>query len=146
MTKLATIAAFAALVMTSAAARADQKKHEEKYCSALSAVSDDLKKLDKLGPDSKLSELRAQVQKIDGDAQKVDKEARKIHTETSKQFVQSVDQLQRELQALPDSMTIAEARARVRGDVQAVKRSARDLANESGCPEAMPKETESSGT
>ena len=32
MTKLAAIASFAALVMTSAVASADQKKHEEKYC------------------------------------------------------------------------------------------------------------------
>ena len=50
----------------------------------------------------------------------------------------AADQLYKEMQSLPDSMTIDEARTRLADDVQAVKRTARALATESGCPEAMP--------
>jgi hypothetical protein len=138
MKTIAISASILLVVMTSMTARADRKKHEEKYCSALSGVSTDLAKLEALGPRSTLSELRAEVMQIDKDAKTVDREARKIKTATSKQFVQAAEQLYKEMRSLPDSMTIEEARTRLDGDVQAVKRSARALATESGCPEAMP--------
>jgi hypothetical protein len=126
------------VVMTTSLARADRAKHEEKYCSALSAVSADLATLDALGPSATVGQLRANVEKIDTDTKAVDREARKIKTETSKRFVEAADQLYNEARSLPDGLTIEEARTRLGGDVQAVKRTARALADESGCPEAMP--------
>jgi hypothetical protein len=138
MKNIAIPASIVLVLMTTLTARADRKKHEEKYCSALSGVSTDLAKLETLGPSSTLAELRAEVMQIDKDAKTVDREARKIKTATSKRFVDAADQLYKEMQSLPDSMTIDEARTRLADDVQAVKRTARALATESGCPEAMP--------
>ena len=135
-----------ALATTTGVVRADRKKHEEKYCTSLSAVSADLAKLEALGPDSTIAELRAAVAQLDTHGKSVDKEARKIRTDTSKRFVQSVERLSSEMQALPDTMTIGEARTRISDDVRAVKRSAQQLAEESGCPEALPKESDASGS
>jgi hypothetical protein len=131
---------LAAVVMMTAVAHADRAKHKEKYCSALSAVSAELAALEAMGPQSTVGELRTAVAKVEEDAKAVDKEARKIKTETSKKFVQSAEHLQKEMQSIPDTMTLDEARVRIDDELRQVKRNARALAVESGCPEAMPEQ------
>jgi hypothetical protein len=129
---------FGALVLTSAVTHADKSKHEERYCSALMALGNDLSKLEAIGPSSTIHELRKAVDNIDGDGRNVAKEARKIGTPTSKRFVESVDRLSSEARSLSDNMTVEQARSKVDGNIQDVKRNAQELATESGCPEAVP--------
>lgn len=53
MNKIYTVtiaAALCTLAVTSSIAGADEKKHEGKFCSALSALNADLARLDALGP------------------------------------------------------------------------------------------------
>ena len=138
MTKPRAIICFLVGAMTSTIAGADRQKHEETYCTALSAVSADLAKLDALGPSSTVSELRTTVARMDTDAKAVNRAATRINTPTSRPLVQAMDQLSDEMRKVPDSMTLDEARSRVGDDVKAVERSAKALAEESGCPEAMP--------
>lgn len=75
---------------------------------------------------------------MDKDSKTIEKEASKIRTPTSQQFTQSANQLYEEAHSIPDNMTIEQARSRIEGDAQNVKRNAQAMANESGCPEAMP--------
>jgi hypothetical protein len=135
---LAIPVSFGALVVTSAVTHADKSAHEERYCSALMALGNDLSKLDAIGPSSTIHELRTAVDSIDGDGRNVAKEARKIRTPTAKRFVESVDTLSTEARSLSENMTVEQARAKIDGNIQDVKRNAQELANESGCPEAVP--------
>ena len=136
--QLAIPVGLVALVMSSAVVRADQKKHEERYCTALGEVNSDVASLEALGPSSTMMELRGLVQRIQRNGKAIDREARKIKSAASKQFVQAADQLYTDIQTLPDTITMAEARSRIASDVRAVERTATRLAQESGCPENVP--------
>jgi hypothetical protein len=126
------------IAMTGASARADQKKHEEKFCSALNDFHKDLKNMQSLGQDATLQQLQDASNLVSNDADKLIKEGGKIKSPTAKQFKSNAAQLRSESQALPANLTVAQAQDRLSADVQNVKQSARQLASESGCP--MPKE------
>jgi len=135
----ALVAGLLAIAGMSTYARADTKQHQEKYCAALSALRDDITKLDALGTNATVKELRTATDQIQKDADSVQKEAGKIGTPTSKQFVDSTKKLSNEARSLSDDMTVAQAQSKLAGDIQSVKKNAQALADESGCPEAMPK-------
>ena len=136
--------AFAAL--TSAIAHADKAKHEQQYCAALGDFHSDLKALENMKSDSTLKDLRETSDRVADDANRVQKEGGKIKTPTSKQFKDSVSQLDKEVKSLPESLTIAQAQSRIEGDLKNVRMNAKQLATESGCPEAVPAESPKSST
>lgn len=129
---------FFAATMMSAVTHADQKKHEEAFCAALTKFRADFTTLQSIGPDSTMAELRAASDRIATDANDVQKAASKIKSPTAKQFTDSAHQLRDEIQALPSNITIQQAKSRIQGDIQNVQQSAQQLATESGCPEAAP--------
>jgi hypothetical protein len=131
-------AALLAVMMTATAAHADNTKHEERYCTALSSLKDDLTKLRGMRDDAKASELRTVIDRIDSDSREVEKQGSKIKTPAGKQFMASAERLKVEGRAVSDDMTIGQIRSRLHGDVDKLEASAQQLADESGCPNAMP--------
>lgn len=131
-------AALLAVMMTATAARADNTKAEERYCTALSSLKDDLTKLRAMRDDSKASELRTIIDRIDSDSREVEKQGSKIKTAAGKQFMASAERLKVEGRAVTDDMTIGQIRTRLHEDVTNLETSAQQLADESGCPNAMP--------
>jgi opacity protein-like surface antigen len=125
-------------VMTSAAAHADDKAKQEKFCAAIADFHSDFKMLDAIGPSSTLAELRAASDKVVTDAQEVRKAASKIKTSTSKEFGSAADKLRNDVRALPDTTTIDQARTKLDDDIHKVKDSAKKLTMESGCSDQTP--------
>jgi hypothetical protein len=130
-------AGLAALTM-SAAASADEAKKNAKFCSSLTDFDSGVATLQSIGATSTVADLRSATGRVEADANKVMKAAGKIKTDTAKQFTESARQLRMDTSAIPDTVTIEQARSRIDGDVQNVKRAARQLATEAGCPEAAP--------
>ncbi|MDB4957082.1 MAG: hypothetical protein JWO36_4651 [Myxococcales bacterium] len=133
---LLTVGFFA--VMTSAIAHADQTAKQEKFCAAITDFNSDVRVVDSIGPSSTVAELRAASDRLMTDAQKVVKTASKIKTPTAKQFHDAANKLHRDVNSLPDNITIDQAKTKVADDIQNVKDAARRLATESGCPEQAP--------
>jgi hypothetical protein len=131
------VAGIAAL-MTTAIARADATKENAKFCGALGDFSSDVNAVRSMGSGSTVAELRAASERVEKHAHDVVKTAGKINTPTAKQFTDSAQQLRLDASHIPDSITIAQAQSRIHGDLQNVERAARQLATESGCPEAAP--------
>jgi hypothetical protein len=127
------------LALATSVGCASKKEHEAKFCSALTALNDDVTKLSAIGPSSTIDELGTAVSNLQRDSRTADRHGRRIGTPAAKQFTQSVDQLDRESRVLSGSMTVAQAQARIESDVQNMTRNAQALANESGCPDAMPR-------
>lgn len=135
--KMNTAIAFV-LVLASSVGCASKKDHETKYCSALTALNDDVTKLSTIGPSSTIEELRTVVSKLERDSRTAEKQGSKIGTPAARQFTQSVNQLSADTRTLSGTMTVAQAQARIEDDVQNVTRTAGSLASESGCQQAMP--------
>lgn len=147
-------AATFALALTSSIATADEKKHDEKFCAHLSSLNENITKLQGMGPDSKIGELKSTLKETRKNADDVTKEAKKMKSPSAKQFTQSANQLSTETKNIPDNMTVAQVKTRIKDDIQNVEQSAQALSDEAGCPGAMPKHpqgteqqsTEPSGT
>jgi hypothetical protein len=137
------VAAGLAALMTTAAARADEAKKNAKFCASLGDFNSDVSTLRSMGAGSTIADLRAASERLEKDANNVVKAAGKMDTPTAKRLTDSARQLRNDAKAVPDTLTIAQAQSRVQGDVQNVQRAARQLATESGCPEAatQPKTT-----
>ncbi|MBX3154782.1 MAG: hypothetical protein KF773_02195 [Deltaproteobacteria bacterium] len=116
---------------------AGEKKHEERFCAALTQVDADLTKLKAIGPNSTVDEVRSAASQAKTNIAKVKKEAEKLDTPASKQLTTSLDQLSRETRSIPGSMTLAQAKQRIKDDVKNVGRDAKAVAQESGCPDAL---------
>jgi hypothetical protein len=135
MTTRAVLIAFAcAVAIPVAHADTKEQQHEQKFCTALAQFHSDLASLEGIGPNSTLAELRAASDRVSNDADKVQKSAKKIKGETSKQFQDSANTLRKEVRALPENITVAQAKSRIGDDVKNVKEAAKKLAEESGCP------------
>jgi hypothetical protein len=128
------IVAGLAALMATASANADTTKKNAKFCSSMADFDSDVSALRSIGPGSTIAELRAATERVESSAHKVVKTGGKLDTPTSKQFTDSAKQLRKDANAMPDSLTIAQAQSRVQSDVQNVERAARQLAAESGCP------------
>ena len=126
-----------AVLFAGSIASADQRKHEEKYCAALSSLNDDFVKLNSIGPSSTVHDLRAVIDQIHNDSKDVQKQASRIGTPTAGQFGRATDRLASEASSIPDDLTIDQARDRIHQDVSNVKRTARALAQEAGCSDVM---------
>lgn len=135
---IGTVAAAVALLLlvASTTAHADDAKKKARFCAALGTFENDVAALQSLGPGSTIGQLHAAADRVDAAAYKVQKTAGKIKSPTAKGFTQSVRQLNVDSKQIPRTLTIQQAQSRIAGDVQNVKRSARQLASESGCPEA----------
>lgn len=127
---------FFAATMTSAVAHAQQSKQEEAFCTALTRFHADLTTLQQIEPSSTMAELRAASDRVAKDADEVQKTAHKIKSPAAKQFTNSTRQLRDKVQALPQNMTVNQAKSRIDDDLKNVQQSAQRLATESGCPEA----------
>lgn len=123
---------------TGLVAHADQKKREEKFCSALTEFKSDFTAMKALGGNATVAQLRTAADKIGDDADKVETAAKKIKTPSAKEFTTAAKQLRKEVRDLPESLTLEQAKARIQDDVGNVKSAATTLANDSGCPEAAP--------
>lgn len=137
---------FFTTTMTAAAAHAEQKKHEQAFCASLAKFRADFRALQSTGPSSTMAELRTAADRVGMDADDVERAARRINSPTAKQFTDSARQLREEVQALPPNVTVDQARSKIHDDVQNVHQSARKLATESGCPEAVPEAQPQQGT
>jgi hypothetical protein len=129
---------IAAMAMTGAAHA--QTRAEHSYCQALTALSADLNRLEKAPPQTTMKEHRDLIDKIKQDAMAIEKDAIKTRTEAGKQLVMSSRKLSQEAKAMPDDMTLKQARTKMGDELQNVRESARQLAAESGCPGAIPGE------
>ena len=131
-------AALAATTMFSSLAFADQAKHEKKFCNAIEKFSVSLSKFDALDKSATVGELRNAADRVSNDASKVVSEAKGIKSDSAKQFTDAAKQLRTETQALEGSMTVDQARTRIDQDIENVRRSGQQLADESGCPAGAP--------
>jgi hypothetical protein len=123
---------------TAGVVHADTKKAEGKYCTALASLKDDLQKLDALNDQSKVGELKEIINRLDKDTQQIERAGSKISTAAGKQFMASAERLKVEGRAVTDEMTISQVKSRIRDDAQNLQQSAKQLADEAGCSEAMP--------
>jgi hypothetical protein len=134
------IAVSLAALAISAAAPADEAKKNAKFCASLTDFDSGVAALQAIGPTSTVKQLRTAADRVEADANKVLKAAGKIKSDTAKQFTDSARQLRKDASAIPDTVTIEQAHSRIDDGVQNVKRAARQLATESGCPAAAPRE------
>jgi hypothetical protein len=130
------IAAGLAALITSASARADDPKKDAKFCASLTDFDSAVAALQAMRPSNTIADLRTASGRVEKDANKVLKAAGKIDTPAGKQLTDSAKQLRTDAGAIPDTLTIEQARSRIQGDVQNVKRATRRLATEAGCPKA----------
>lgn len=126
-----------ALALTSSIAGAESKKHEEKFCSSLSSLSQDLTKLKEMGPESTVGELKTSLKQAKKHSEEVGKQARKMKSPEAKQFTEAANQLTSRSN-ISDDMTIQQAKSQIQDDVQNLEQHAQTLAEQSGCPGAMP--------
>jgi hypothetical protein len=143
MNKISIVAAstlFALVGIASAHAdkMADKQKHQQEFCSAVGALGGDHDKLQQLTPSSTMHDVRAVAGQIKKDSDAAVKAADQIGTPTAKQFTESAEQLRKETQNIPENMPVEQVRSRLQGDFQTTMQSARALAAESGCPDAVP--------
>jgi hypothetical protein len=124
--------------LTSAVAHADEAKKNEKFCEAVASFHSDLKSIDSIGPSSTLAELRAAIDRSDMDAQKVQSAAGKMKTPTATEFTDAAKKLRKDAHALPDNITLDQAKTKLEADIQKVKDAAGKLTTEAGCPEEAP--------
>jgi hypothetical protein len=129
------IAAGLAALLASASGRADEAKKNAKFCASMADFNSDVAALQSIGGNSTVAELRTASGRVEDSANKVVKSAGKMDTPTAKQFTDSAKQLRTDASSIPETITVDQARARIDGDVQNVKRAARRLATEAGCPE-----------
>lgn len=109
------------------------KGADQKFCDQLMKFHADVSALDALGPSSTIGELRTTVNKVADDADAVKAQSGKMKSPTAKQFTDAANQLRKEVRSMPDSVTIDQAKSRIRGDIQNVKQAGHKLAMESGC-------------
>jgi hypothetical protein len=117
-----------------AKAHADDQANKEKFCDAITEYRADLKKLDGIGPNSTLAELRAASDRVSASQQKVEKTQAKLDSQAAKDFRYANMKLRTDAKALPDSMTIAEAKSKLAADIAKVKEASGKLTAEAGCP------------
>lgn len=136
-----TIAAtLLALGIAGSVSHADNKANQHKFCSSVTSLNSDLSMLRALDRNSTMTEVKAITAKIRQDADSAVNAARGIKSPAAKQFVASAEQLSTEARNIPQNMTVSQVKSRLQGDAKNVKESARALATESGCPEAIPQE------
>lgn len=133
-----TASVILAVMTTAGVVHADTQKHQGRYCTALASLKDDLQKLEALNDQSKVSELRTIVDRLDKEVQQIEKEGSKIKTPAGKQFMASAERVKVEARATSDDMTIGQVKSRIRDDASNLQQSAQQLADESGCSGAMP--------
>jgi phage terminase large subunit-like protein len=127
---------------TAGVVHAETKKAEGKYCTALASLKGDLQKLDALNEQSKVSELKPIMDRLDKDTQQIEKEGSKISTPAGKQFMASAERLKVEGRAVSNDTTIDQVKSRIRDDASNLQQSAQQLANEASCTEATPPTSE----
>jgi hypothetical protein len=124
---------IAALAMTGAA-----HAQERQYCESLKTLTMDLDRLETAQPQSTIGEHRAMIEQIREDAAAIERDAAKTRTQAGRQLVQSSRRLAQAARSMPSDATMEQARSRLGNDLANVRRSARQLAAQSGCPSAMP--------
>lgn len=127
---------IAALAMTGAANAQNREEHH--YCEGLATLKMDLDRLETARPESTMGEHRTMIEQVREDAMSVEREAARTRTQSGRQLLQSSRRLSETARNMPAEMPMATVRTRLGPDIANVRRSARQLAAESGCPTAMP--------
>lgn len=130
------------LALTSSIASAE-KKHEEKFCSALYSLNESITKLEAMGPSSTIGELKSTLKETRKHSEEVGKEARKMKSPSAKEFTAAADKLKSK-ENISNDMTVEQAKTQIKDDVQNLGQKTQTLADESGCPGAMPQKPQSS--
>jgi hypothetical protein len=112
----------------------DTKANNEKFCDAMTDFRADLKRLDAVGPNSTLAELRAASERVSASGQKVEKAQAKLDSPAAKEFRAATMKLRSDAKMLPDSTTIAEAKTKLAADIMKVKEASKKVTTEAGCP------------
>jgi hypothetical protein len=122
----------AATAMVSA--RADDKKEEQQFCSALATLDMDVAQLRQMSDQSTAGQVRTAEDRVENDVKDVRHASGKMKSQTAKEFNNAVDQLRDDVRNVPDDATLAQARQKIQTDAQNVKMTGRALAAESKCP------------
>ena len=130
------IAAALAAITVVCTASADEKKQEQKFCTALASLDANVSQLKGLTPQSSVGEDRTVHDRINADANEVRKSASKMKSPTAKDFDGAVDKLSADVKKIPDDASLEKVRDQIKADAQAVDAAGRQLAAESQCPTA----------
>jgi hypothetical protein len=112
----------------------DPQATNDKFCAAINDYRADLKRLDAIGPNSTVGELRSAADRASVSGQKVQEAQSKMNTPAAKEFRYANMKLKADAKVLPDSTTIAEAKQKLAADIAKVKDASRKLTAEAGCP------------
>jgi hypothetical protein len=134
------MAAGLAVLTASFAARADQKKEDEKFCAAAAAFQSDAAELKAIGPHSTVAEAHAATGRVESDVSQMQQAAGHMKTPAAKQFVDATDTLIKYLRNIPDDATLQQARTTIQTDAQNAQTSGRQVAKEAGCPQVAPQQ------
>ncbi len=140
VTRFAVGGSLFALVLATSIAGADdknqndKKKEQDKFCTDVTALKDDLNGLDSLGANVTIHQIKTVRDQIKKDGDSATGDAKKIDTQAAKDFSESVDRLNRELQQIPENMPAGQMSTRLKADVQTVNDRMRALESESNCP------------
>jgi hypothetical protein len=116
------------------AARADQKKYDEKFCASAASFQSDVAELNAIGPHSTVAELRAAQTRVDNDLANMQMAASKMNTPTAKQFLDAMQRLDKDVGSVSDDATLQQVQSKIQADVQNARTAGRKLAAEAGCP------------
>jgi hypothetical protein len=119
----------------SAVVQADQTKIDAKFCAALASFHADVISLNALGPNATVGELRASEKRVYKDVNQMRTAAYWKDTPASNRFVDAVNQLDKNVNNVPDSMTVQQARSKIEADIQNAQTTGQEVAAEAGCPQ-----------
>lgn len=127
------IAAGCVALVASAAAQAKQTP-DQKFCAAATSFQSDTGALNAMGPHATVAEVRTLHDKISEDAAELRSAASKMNTDTAKRFTTAMNQLDKDLNNIPDDATLQQVSSKIQADAQSARDAGTQLASEAGCP------------
>ncbi len=104
----------------------------QNYCAGLTALSADLDQLQALRPDANPAELRAIADRVDKDVRLIEQDIAQRDTPDARKFMASSEALLVKARAVPDGMTMDQAKARFQDDIQNVRQASSALQSSCG--------------
>jgi len=120
------IGVLAAVALGSFGTQALAKSKDQKLCGDLSSFKASVMKLDELGPNSTIGELKAAAKQARESGQKVAKEAGK--DPNAGDLSANIKDLQKAVDEMPSNATMSDAKATLQDEINAVKQSASSFA------------------
>lgn len=126
---------FIALTATFAArAYADQKNFDERFCGAAAVYQSDIAELEALAEHSTMAQVRAAQPRIDTHVMDMTTAAAQMRKPPARTFVEATRKLDKDIDIVPDDVTLEQVGETIRGDVTDAQIAAEQVAAEAGCP------------